>query len=121
MLKLIGRASEIDVLKEAINNNKSELIALYGRRRIGKTFLVRTFFSNRIVFEVAGLYKGSMADQLNNFAKNLATGNKKKRPQPIGLMHLPCWKNTCPGKKQPKRKLFSLMNFPGWQRPNQSF
>jgi AAA+ ATPase superfamily predicted ATPase len=39
MGKIIGRNLEQAVLKEAIDNDKSELIALYGRRRIGKTYL----------------------------------------------------------------------------------
>jgi AAA+ ATPase superfamily predicted ATPase len=71
MAKLIGRKSELYVLKSARNNDKSELIAIYGRRRVGKTFLIREFFKNEIVFEVGGLYRGTMKFQLENFTKEL--------------------------------------------------
>lgn len=77
MSKIIGRISEIKILKEALNNNKSELIAVYGRRRVGKTFLVREFYSNNIVFDVNGLLGGSLKDQLQNFAKEIFNRSKK--------------------------------------------
>lgn len=79
MAKVIGREQEMQLLKEALNNDHSELIAIYGRRRVGKTFLVREFFSHEIVFEISGLYQGSMSDQLANFTKELATRSKKPR------------------------------------------
>ncbi len=78
MPKLIGRVHETALLKDALHNNKSELIAIYGRRRIGKTFLIREFFASQIIFEVTGLYKGNMKDQLANFTKELARKTKKK-------------------------------------------
>ncbi len=83
MAKFVGRAQEIQLLKEARKNNQSELIVIYGRRRVGKTFLVRSFFKNDIIFEVAGLYKGSMSDQLGHFFKELTKRSKKaKLPVP---------------------------------------
>lgn len=71
MVKLIGRTSERQTLKEAFENDKSELIAVYGRRRVGKTFLIRQFFSKNIVFEVTGLFNGNMKNQLHNFNKEI--------------------------------------------------
>lgn len=41
MSKIVGRISELKILREAYDSSNSELIALYGRRRIGKTFLIR--------------------------------------------------------------------------------
>jgi len=42
--KIIGRIREQKLLKEAFNSSNAELIAVYGRRRIGKTYLIKTFF-----------------------------------------------------------------------------
>ena len=70
---LIGRAAEINVLKEAIQSPEAELIAVYGRRRVGKTYLIRTVYENDIVFETSGLNNMSMANQLENFSANLTT------------------------------------------------
>ena len=80
MSKIIGRISEIKILKDALNNNKSELIAVYGRRRVGKTFLIRECYSNNIVFDVTGLLGGNMKDQLQNFAKEILNRTKKTVP-----------------------------------------
>ena len=71
MPKIVGRTSELKILKEAYASSNSELIALYGRRRIGKTFLIREFYTKSIAFEVTGLYGGNMNDQLSNFTKEL--------------------------------------------------
>jgi uncharacterized protein len=77
MSKIIGRKLEQDLLKEAIDNNKSELIALYGRRRIGKTYLIREYFKTNLVFEMAGLFGGSLKDQLETFSKELVKRTKR--------------------------------------------
>lgn len=76
MSKLIGRESEIKRLRSAYQSDKSELIALYGRRRVGKTFLIREVFKKEIIFEIAGLYRGNMKDQLGNFSKALFKDRK---------------------------------------------
>jgi AAA+ ATPase superfamily predicted ATPase len=52
MSKVIGRKSEINTLQLAINSGKSELIAIYGRRRVGKTFLIRETYKREMIFEV---------------------------------------------------------------------
>lgn len=77
MRKIIGRNIEQTVLKDAMDNDKSELIALYGRRRIGKTYLIREYFKTNLVFEVAGLFGGSLKDQLETFNKELLKRTKR--------------------------------------------
>ena len=66
--KLIGREREQAILKELLHTRESEFVALYGRRRVGKTFLVDTVYKDDIVFEITGLNKASKAMQLENFA-----------------------------------------------------
>ncbi|MEM9836155.1 MAG: ATP-binding protein [Bacteroidota bacterium] len=68
---LVGRKSEIAELESAWASPRSELVALYGRRRVGKTFLVRQVYAERIVFEVAGLLGGNKREQLRNFTYTL--------------------------------------------------
>ena len=55
MGKLIGRKSEVQELNERYNSDRPELVVVYGRRRIGKTFLVRETFKDRITFYHTGL------------------------------------------------------------------
>ena len=67
------------MLKEALEHGKSELIALYGRRRIGKTYLIREYYKKSIVFETTGLFGGGMRDQLENFTRELK--KRTRRPK----------------------------------------
>ena len=77
MNKIIGRKKEIKSLKDALGSTKPELIVLYGRRRIGKTFLVREVCANNMVFEFSGIYNVPYKTNLNNFNLSL----KKIFPQ----------------------------------------
>lgn len=76
---ITGRKHEMNLLKEAIDNNISELIAVYGRRRVGKTFLIREYYKSYLTFELTGLYNGSMSDQLANFSKEIKRVNKRTK------------------------------------------
>ncbi|MEM0994034.1 MAG: ATP-binding protein, partial [Bacteroidota bacterium] len=67
----VGREKEIAVLKNAIQSNEAELVAILGRRRVGKTFLVRTVYENRIEFEVTGLRNANLKEQLQHFTNRL--------------------------------------------------
>ena len=50
MKYIIGRNSEIEELHEYANSAKSEFVVVYGRRRIGKTFLIREAFDQKFQF-----------------------------------------------------------------------
>lgn len=69
---LIGRKAEREKLGRALASAEAEFVAVYGRRRVGKTFLVREFFGKAIRFELTGMHGVSMRDQLSNFAAALA-------------------------------------------------
>ena len=72
-IKLIGREKEQALLKELLTTNESEFVALYGRRRVGKTFLVETVYREEIVFSITGLNKVGKGLQLENFTDVLNT------------------------------------------------
>lgn len=71
MEKLIGRKRECEELKWALESKRSELVIMYGRRRIGKTFLVRRFFNDRYSFHYVGAHRQSRIVQLQNFRETL--------------------------------------------------
>jgi predicted AAA+ superfamily ATPase len=73
MEQLIGRVQEKAILLEALQSNDSELIAIYGRRRVGKTFLIRSVYEHVLSFELSGIHTGSLAQQLQNFSLSLGT------------------------------------------------
>jgi hypothetical protein len=69
---VIGRTDEQEKFSKALASAESEFIAVYGRRRVGKTFLIREFFGEAIRFELTGMQGVSLRDQLVNFAGALA-------------------------------------------------
>jgi hypothetical protein len=69
---LIGRQREIAELEWAVKSNRSELVVLYGRRRVGKTFLVRKFFDDKYTFHYVGAHRQPKNLQLQNFSEALA-------------------------------------------------
>ncbi|MBX7226599.1 MAG: AAA family ATPase [Chitinophagales bacterium] len=71
-MELIGRAIEIELLQEALTSDKSELVAVYGRRRVGKTFLIREALKKELVFQYSGLYMGTLEEHMNIFAQTLS-------------------------------------------------
>lgn len=77
MQKIIGRTAEKAELKRVLESGKPELVVVYGRRRVGKTFLVREFFEGRFAFYHTGLSQQEMDparqkdSQLQNFASSL--------------------------------------------------
>lgn len=71
MERRIGRDRECEELSRAMESSRSEFVVLYGRRRIGKTFLVRSFFKDRFDFHYVGAHKAKTVVQLQNFRKAL--------------------------------------------------
>ncbi len=67
---IIGRETERETLKEVISSKKAEFVVVYGRRRVGKTYLIKNFMDSVpcVVFHVTGLQKGSLHEQLEEFA-----------------------------------------------------
>src|SRR5262245_22425888 len=80
---LVGRESERRALEAAMASPGPELVAIYGRRRVGKTFLVRQHFAKDLCFELTGMFGVSRAEQLRNFAEALgAAPGVGVRPEP---------------------------------------
>jgi uncharacterized protein len=68
---IIGRHNQIERLEEALKNDTSSFIAVTGRRRIGKTFLIDTVFEKQICFRITGIQGVDMKAQVNNFHAKL--------------------------------------------------
>lgn len=65
---LIGRKQEQAILSKTLSSNESEMVAVFGRRRVGKTYLVRTFFEDKIDLEFTGVQDATIHDQLKAFS-----------------------------------------------------
>ncbi|RZM21675.1 MAG: ATP-binding protein, partial [Pedobacter sp.] len=73
MVKVIGRNAEKKELQRIEHSKEAELVAVYGRRRVGKTFLIRNGFSRPLSFELTGMHNVSHKEQLENFSSALKT------------------------------------------------
>ena len=81
-MKIIGRSEEKARLDRCMNEQSAQLIIVYGRRRVGKTFLINEYFNNEFAFKITGAYKKSMRFQLEGFAAELTRKSKKEREVP---------------------------------------
>jgi len=76
MDKLIGREVESDILSEALYSTEAELIAIYGRRRIGKTFLIHSVYEKNLLFEFSGVHGAMLKQQLLNFSLSMKKASR---------------------------------------------
>jgi uncharacterized protein len=77
---IIGRDAEKKILNRMIESKEAELIAIYGRRRVGKTFLVRNYYQQQLVFECTGIHEAGLMEQLFNFSRALQQSMKSAIP-----------------------------------------
>ena len=78
---MVGRKKEIKQLRDAYESANSEFVTLYGRRRIGKTYLVSEVFENRFAFHVSGVKRGHKREQLEKFMFALRRHGHKDCPK----------------------------------------
>ena len=64
---IVGRANELTKLSQIAASGLPEFLVIYGRRRVGKTYLIREFFHRQLVFDFSGSYGADMRNQLGNF------------------------------------------------------
>lgn len=89
---MIGRKQEVKELNRLYNKDRAELVAIYGRRRVGKTYLVDEAFADRITFRHAGLSpadedsKGLLKLQLEHFYNSLDIHGMEKSDKPTSWL-----------------------------------
>jgi len=64
---LTGRLKEQKLLSRALKSKQPEMIAVIGRRRVGKTFLIGSVYKKNIDFEITGIQYADKQEQLKNF------------------------------------------------------
>ena len=74
---MIGRPEQTKVMQDAIKSKKSDFMAITGRRRVGKTFLIRTVFEKNICFSVTGIQNIDTATQIRNFVQKIKEYNSQ--------------------------------------------
>lgn len=65
---LVGRKKEQAILRDAFDSKESEMVAVFGRRRVGKTYLIRSVFGHLIDLEFTGVQDAPIKEQLKAFS-----------------------------------------------------
>jgi hypothetical protein len=87
MEDVIGRTEEKLLMQRIERSGEPELLAVYGRRRVGKTFLIRNGFSKRLAFEFSGTHNAALSQELESFSIALAkAGGGISLPTPVSWL-----------------------------------
>ena len=115
---MIGRENERKKLQELYNSKSAEMVAVYGRRRVGKTFLIDEVFKGRLSFRHAGLSpiddryddaakrKSRMKDQLKHFHRSLVLAGLTGSKMPGSWLEAFYLLKTCSQRKMTDKPVF---------------
>ena len=80
---IVGRKKEQQILQDCLDSNRPEFVAVYGRRRVGKTYMIREFFGGRFSFYATGVANKKTKEQLAVFNDWLVRSgsHEKKAPE----------------------------------------
>ncbi len=121
---IIGREDEKALLERIVTRDKPDLIAVYGRRRIGKTYLIRTCLKKHIAFEYSGIHNVETAVQLNQYCESLSKqlNNNIALPQPTDwFTALDLTAKLLQKKMKRKKIVLFLDEFPWMQTAKSNF
>lgn len=119
---IIGREKEKAILERIINSNKAEFLAVYGRRRVGKTFLVKEFFEDELIFQTAGLANESMKRQIKSFYEDLLEwGLPRQSSRPKDWIEAFSMLRALIKQSSTKRKVILLDELPWMDTPRSGF
>ncbi|MEO7047103.1 MAG: ATP-binding protein, partial [Ferruginibacter sp.] len=122
--KVTGRLAEQKLLAAIMLSSEAELMAVYGRRRVGKTFLIRNILEKEIIFEYSGIHNATLDQQLENFATALTTATKSAVPLASPKSWAEAFKSlisyTNPQIKKQKKVIF-FDEFPWINSPRSGF
>ncbi len=123
-LEITGRKKEIKLLQRLYERDDPDFLALYGRRRVGKTYLIRNFFKGVpcTYFEITGLKDGSLKEQIQLFTEKLdkifLTHHSKNPPKSwLKALHL---LTECIEKRHKKEKIILFFDELPWLSGNKS-
>ncbi len=119
---IIGREQEISILNKKLSSTKPEFVALYGRRRIGKTYLIRNVFDGKFTFRLTGMAQATLQEQLTNFDMAM----QEQSPQ-VGRKNVTNWMEAfqqirqAVEKSKQKRKIIFIDELPWFDTPHSGF
>ena len=118
---IIGRKEEQQILHSAVQSENSEFIAVYGRRRVGKTYLIRETFGYKFTFQHTGLAKGNTKEQLFSFAISLRDAGYDDCPIPKSWLEAFSLLSAYLKNSTDEKKIVFLDELPWMDTPRSNF
>jgi len=121
-MEIVGREKEIQELNNCYASGEPEFVVVYGRRRIGKTFLIRSVFGNRFDFYVTGLANAPKEENLRTFGDAIRTSFKGDAKTPEDwLSAFSTLRDKLENKPTKKRKVLFIDEIPWMDTPRSGF
>jgi uncharacterized protein len=123
-MKIAGRQEEIALLQSLIEKDESSFVAVYGRRRVGKTYLVRQVYEKEMVFECSGVLAESMSQQLEGFWRSLNEMSPQEQPSLPPKTWLEAFfqlRAFIKNQKTERKKVIFLDEIPWFETPRSGF
>ena len=118
---IIGRKEEQQILHSAVQSENSEFVAVYGRRRVGKTYLIRETFGYKFTFQHTGLAKGNTKEQLFSFAISLRDAGYDDCPIPKSWLEAFSLLSAYLKNSTDEKKIVFLDELPWMDTPRSNF
>lgn len=118
---IIGRKEEQQILHSTVQSENSEFVAVYGRRRVGKTYLIRETFGYKFTFQHTGLAKGNTKEQLFSFAISLRDAGYDDCPIPKSWLEAFSLLSTYLKNSTDEKKIVFLDELPWMDTPRSNF
>ena len=118
---IISRKEEQQILRSAVQSENSEFVAVYGRRRVGKTYLIRETFGYKFTFQHTGLAKGNTKEQLFSFAISLRDAGYDDCPIPKSWLEAFSLLSTYLKNSTDEKKIVFLDELPWMDTPRSNF
>lgn len=121
-MNIIGRKEEMKELQRIYDSGSSEFVVVYGRRRVGKTYLIREFFHDDFVFYATGVARGNRTEQLAQFNSSLARyGDSEDQTAPENWFLAFGRLEKLVAKSRKQRKVIFLDELPWMDTPKSDF
>lgn len=118
---IIGRENELQLLHEAYRSDYSEFVAVYGRRRVGKTFLIREAFNYKFTFQHSGLANSNKDEQLAEWQTSLEKHGMKNAKLPKNWREAFSMLDELIRHSRAKKKIIFLDELPWMDTQNSNF
>ncbi len=118
---IIGRDKEKQILSDIYNSGKSEFVAVCGRRRVGKTFLIKEYFEEELLFQTSGVANANKTTQIKTFYNEMLSCGLQSNKKPADWIDVFFMLRQIIEQSKQQRKVILLDELPWMDTPRSGF